>query len=312
MKKLFVVLALSVLLIGQNSHGLVRVMPREDYGSIHPFRPFKHPADWFHLANPILDRMNSTNDLMKNGQQMGGDYDLVYQEDENHQTHVYSCPTIKPCLEGKEPGNNDISENATLGILIQPMKNPGKDKVTADTSSPQAHKMNACVQNNLYWQCDELVAAPKDVMCHDFVETYRKLVTKSWVVTEVVGTAVFWPIKWLKEGIQAIADDVAGGIQTALTAKDIFTANCNSSSLGLATSDYSTLGKNLVFIVQEQKKEQVSWALASLSKKAYNYSTTDDEKMEFGGYRRWVSLDINSIKSDGYVPAQIMGKLHEN
>ena len=166
-----------ILLLSFDGQAVVRLMPRNDYEHIGPVRPFLYPKELLNLTNGIDDFFSGVRDLLSD-QHIGGDFDLVYQEDQTL-THIYSCPSIRFCMKDKLPGSTptDNTPSSPLAALFHISMPAVSSKMTAaepstndqqlimvDLDNTENAQLSSCLDPNKHpeaWQCKELIVAPK-------------------------------------------------------------------------------------------------------------------------------------------------------
>ena len=293
----------------QEIHGLVRITQRPDYTQIGRFDPVRRPLDVAKITNPVLDRINGVRDVVS-GQHLGGDWDLVYQDIED-QLHVYRCPSLRPCLQQTKLATESQDLESPLAALVEVRVNKTEHGFSLAEKIEKKPQVNACIKIPEYWKCQELVVNTREKLCARYTASYRYVLAKNWLLTEILGGLVEAPITWLTYGIQAQINDATDVADFLSTNYQLATASCNSASFGrVFVPVQQTDLQRAIFVMQEDSKEDLSMALSSLSKNLdmrMKHDLSDDQKMRSGGHKRSGFLNILKINSEGQVPFEDQG-----
>jgi len=190
--KPIVILCLGFAFLSQSSFAdtLTRVVPRSDYGV--------SDSTWQQLK----DRWDQLGALLS-GKPMGGDQDIVFQEEQNL-VKINRCPTVRECFSaGKEA---------------------------------QA----ACFQESQKWSCEEIYEGTHQEFCEKYVVGSRIQAVLQFVGKEVLAGVLLSPVAFFQHGVGLLITETAVGV-TGYNAVDVFVkASCAQGDARLSGGEQPT------------------------------------------------------------------------
>ena len=296
-----------IVFVSLQLQALVRIVPRSDYNQIGSVQPWKRPIEVLNLANPIADRINGLRDV-SDGQHEGGNYDFVYEEDEA-KSYVYICPSLRFCINSQKIAAPTFEEEKNA-IYLQTQLSKDKRSLKYWSLPGIQENLNSCVQDPKYWSCKELLETTTARMCRDFKSTYRYVVFKNWLISNVLGSWVEEPFPIFDKGLVKTLNDVGTYADAATSAYQSAEADCGSSSLDLGHKGAMKPG---IFVVDEEQKEDLSFMISAFSKNLLGLRDiskfNDEQKLAAGGFYREVQLDIHHLSNLGVAPQSNVGPI---
>jgi hypothetical protein len=296
-----------IMFANLNAQALVRIVPRSDYNQIGSVQPLKRPLEVLNLANPIADRINGLRDI-SDGQHEGGNYDVVYQQDES-KSYIYICPTIRFC----DNENAEVAASSQLqnSVFIQTELSRDKRTLKYWSQPTVQNNLNTCVQDPKFWNCKELLETTTERMCRNFKSTFRYVVFKNWFISNIIGSLVEDPFPIFEEGFIGTLNDASTYADAATSAYQGVYANCKSSSLDLAHKGALKPG---IFVVEEEQKEDLSFMISAFSKNLLGMrdisNFSNEQKLAAGGFYREVQLDYKNLSPLGVAPQISVGPIY--